>query len=72
MEIIFPKDKICCDYCPLLETYARRQCRRTGEYLPTPGRNEYTFGMFCPLKVKEDNDGIEYNDGISEAKSKRD
>lgn len=58
VEIIFPKDQICCDFCPLMETYARKQCRRTGEYLVTPGKNEYTIGMFCPLQ--------EVQDGISD------
>lgn len=44
--ITFPEDTTCCDYCPLLETYARKQCRLTGEYLAdTRGR-----GYFCPLK----------------------
>lgn len=64
VEIIFPKDRICCDYCPLMETYARKQCRRTGEYLVTPDKHELTFGMFCPLKVKEDNDGVETDSRI--------
>lgn len=50
VELFFPDGIICCDFCPLMETYARRQCRRTGEYLPTPGRHEYTVGLFCPLK----------------------
>lgn len=50
-EIYFPENDVRCDLCPLLETYARRQCRRTGEYL----RSNAIIGNFCPLKfeVKE-------------------
>lgn len=34
-----------CDICPLMETYSRKQCRMTGEYLgDTRGR-----GHLCPL-----------------------
>jgi hypothetical protein len=46
VEIGFPEDKVCCDYCPMLETYARKQCRRTGEYLV----NTRTIGFYCPLE----------------------
>lgn len=50
VEIYFPEEKVCCALCPLLETYSRNQCRRTGEYLPdTKGT-----GMYCPLKIEED------------------
>ena len=43
---------MCCDLCPLLETYARRQCRRTGEYiLDTRG-----VGYECPLRIEEEDD----------------
>lgn len=46
VEIGFPEDCVCCDYCPMLETYARKQCRRTGEYiLDSRGR-----GFYCPLE----------------------
>lgn len=38
-----------CDHCPLLETYARKQCRRTGEYIyDSRGR-----GLWCPLILEE-------------------
>lgn len=47
----FPEDHMCCDLCPLLETYARKQCRRTGEYLID---TRYTVGFECPLKIVED------------------
>lgn len=47
--IYFPENRICCDLCPLMETYARKQCRMTGEYLAdTRGR-----GYWCPLTIKK-------------------
>lgn len=43
--LFFPAGHVCCDLCPLLETYARKQCRMSGEYiLDSRGR-----GMWCPL-----------------------
>lgn len=49
ISIFFPEGHVCCDLCPLLETYARKQCRRTGEYLlDTRG-----VGFECPLQFKE-------------------
>lgn len=52
VDINFPEGHVCCALCPLLETYSRLQCRRTGEYLlDTKGT-----GLACPLKV-EDEDG---------------
>lgn len=53
VEVFFPENKVCCDYCPLLETYARKQCRRTGEYLV----DTRTIGYDCPLIFKEDENG---------------
>lgn len=50
IDINFPEDHVCCDLCPLLETYARKQCRRTGEYLID---TKYTTGFNCPLKFKK-------------------
>lgn len=50
VEIYFPEDHVCCDLCPLLETYARKQCRRTGEYL----LDTRTIGFDCPLKFEEE------------------
>jgi len=47
VDIHFPADHFDCAHCPLLETYSRNQCRRTGEYLvDTRGR-----GRYCPLTV---------------------
>lgn len=48
--IYFPEGHVCCDMCPLLETYARKQCRRTGEYLLD---TRATVGYMCPLKFEE-------------------
>ncbi len=46
--IWFPENKICCKYCPLYETYARGQCRRTGEYIV----EDRTIGYMCPLEIE--------------------
>lgn len=55
VEIHFPDGNVCCDLCPLMETYARKQCRRTGEYLLD---TRVTVGYECPLKFnKEESDG---------------
>lgn len=54
-HIYFPEGHVCCDLCPLLETYARKQCRRTGEYLLD---TRVTIGYYCPLVFRgqeEDN-----------------
>lgn len=55
VEVFFPENKIACMYCPMLETYARNQCRRTGEYLV----DTRTIGYDCPLQFEnmEENDG---------------
>ena len=47
--IYFPENKVCCDLCALMETYARKQCRLTGEYLA----DTRTIGYMCPLKFIE-------------------
>ena len=54
VTINFPDGHVCCDLCPLLETYARKQCRRTGECLLDPSGN----GNECQLQLEEDRDGI--------------
>lgn len=38
-------EEVCCARCPLLETYARKQCRRTGEYIV----DDRFVGFWCPL-----------------------
>lgn len=45
VDIPFPKGTACCALCPLMETYARKQCRRTGEYLI----DDKSIGGKCPL-----------------------
>lgn len=52
VNIFFTNDEVCCKYCPLLETYSRKQCRRTGEFIV----NENTTGYWCPL-LTADKDG---------------
>ena len=47
--IYFPEGQVSCRYCPILETYARTQCRLTGEYLA----DTRTIGYMCPLKFIE-------------------
>lgn len=48
-SIFFEADHVACQYCPLLETYARNQCRRTGEYI----LDTRVVGAWCPLEFKE-------------------
>lgn len=54
LEVFFPEGHVCCDLCPALETYARKQCRRTGEYLLD---TRATVGYWCPLKFERNDDG---------------
>ena len=56
VDIYFPENHVCCDLCPLLETYARKQCRRTGEYI----LDSRACGYYCPLKIKEDMNNAEH------------
>lgn len=49
VDIFFPGGDVCCEFCPLMETYARKQCRRTGEYL----LNTRARGIWCPLQIDE-------------------
>lgn len=45
VEINFVRGEESCKYCPLLQTYSRPYCQRTGELIvDTRGR-----GMWCPL-----------------------
>lgn len=50
VTLYFPEGHVCCDLCPLMETYARKQCRRTGEYLLD---TRVTVGISCPLIFKQ-------------------
>lgn len=49
VEVYFPENRVACMYCPMLETYARNQCRRTGEYLV----DTRTIGYECPMRFEE-------------------
>lgn len=53
VKLYFPEGRVCCELCPLMETYARKQCRRTGEYLSVD--TSVTTGYECPLdfEIKE-------------------
>jgi len=51
VNIFFTDDEVKCKYCPLLETYSRKQCRRTGEYIT----NDNVTGYWCPLLTAESN-----------------
>lgn len=55
VTIYFPEGHVCCDLCPLMETYSRKQCCRTGEYL----LDSRTVGLWCPLEIKEKNDDVQ-------------
>ena len=54
VDLYCPEDHVCCDLCPLMETYARKQCRRTGEYL----LDTRYRGLWCPLKIEEKTEEI--------------
>ena len=45
VTIAFPETEVGCRYCALLETYSRKQCRATGEYIA----DDRTIGYRCPL-----------------------
>lgn len=49
-KIYFEPEHIACQYCPMLETYSRNQCRLTGEYITD---TRYTVGGWCPLNINE-------------------
>ena len=51
VRIFFEPDHVACQYCHLLETYSRNQCRRTGEYIIDP---RFTVGRYCPLIFKDE------------------
>lgn len=48
VDIYFPEGIARCATCPMLETYARKQCRRTGEYI----QDDRFQGMWCPLDLQ--------------------
>lgn len=53
VDINFPEDRVCCQLCPLLQTYSRNQCMRTGELIADT-RNR---GIWCPLQIVSE-DGV--------------
>lgn len=57
VEISFTGD-VCCARCPLMETYSRKQCRKSGEYIV----DDRAVGGWCPLINPEtgEPDGIFY------------
>lgn len=57
VRIWFEADHVACKYCPLLETYSRNQCRRTGEYVI----NINTIGYECPLDFAKGEDDVIQN-----------
>ena len=61
VNIFFTGDTVCCKLCPLLQTYSRPQCMRTGELLPTTE----SVGYWCPL-LKADEEGKIVNPGTGE------
>ena len=48
VDIYFSEGIARCATCPLLETYARKQCRRTGEYIV----DDRFTGFWCPLDLE--------------------
>lgn len=52
VDLYFEPEHMDCAHCPLLETYSRNQCRRTGEYII----DTRSIGAWCPLTIKEVND----------------
>ena len=57
VQIFFTPGHVACEFCPLLETYARKQCRRTGEYLTHDTR--YGVGRICPIIVVDKSENNE-------------
>lgn len=50
VDVFFEPDHASCAFCPMLQTYSRKQCNRTGEFIiDDRGR-----GFYCPLKFEND------------------
>jgi hypothetical protein len=54
VSVFFEKDHICCQYCPFFETYSRKQCRLTGEYIV----HEFGRGYYCRLELEGNNETV--------------
>lgn len=55
VNIFFEPDHVGCAWCPILETYARKQCRRTGEYIV----DDRVVGRWCPLVFEHQEESTE-------------
>lgn len=53
VDINFPDGVARCGTCQLMETYARKSCRRTGELIT----DDRVYGYWCPLCVVDPNTG---------------
>lgn len=51
VSIFFEPEHVGCQWCPLMTTYSRNQCMRTGELLI----DTRVVGKWCPLNFKEEN-----------------
>lgn len=49
VDINFPEDHVCCALCPLMQTYSRKQCMRTGELIA----DDRGIGYYCPLVFED-------------------
>lgn len=63
-RVCFPEDKVCCQYCLAEETYARKQCRLTGEYIA----DDRTIGYNCKLLTWEEIKEMALKELIEEGK----
>ena len=50
VELYFEKGQEACRFCPLMTTYSRNQCMRTGELIVEPKAR----GAWCPLNFEEE------------------
>lgn len=54
VEIGFPEDDICCNWCPMMRVELKTErsyCGKTGEYLVAP---KFMVGSMCPVIFEED------------------
>lgn len=50
VDIFFQKGEERCKFCPLMQTYSRPFCQRTGELIV----DQLGRGMYCPLIFEEE------------------
>ena len=53
VDIYFEPDHACCQFCPLMTTYSRNTCTRTGELIV----DTRSRGLWCPLRFEEESNG---------------